>query len=81
MSTESLIDEPATTRRHYHAYSFIANAGPNAQTYACVYLGYPDKLVTPARIQYAKQQAGVPVDAVLIGLSYLGRMTRAELAS
>jgi hypothetical protein len=58
------------TKYHYFAYSFVFSQGQ-----ASVYIGHPDQLITVPRIVRAKQAAGVPRDAVLLAVSYMGFMT------
>lgn len=62
---------------HFYAYSFIDTELTGKTIHASVYVGHPDKIVTVPRINDAKQKAGVTLNAVLIGLAYMGRMTSA----
>jgi hypothetical protein len=65
---------------HWFALSFDFKDGLQ-QGNACTYMGYPEQLVTVPRINRAKQAAGIPsgASAVLIGLSYMGLMTKTEV--
>lgn len=67
---------------HYYAFSFNFSDGIS-HGYACAYMGYPEQLVSVPRINEAKQAAGVPKgeSAVLVGLSYMGYMTKEEVTT
>ena len=67
---------------HWYALSFTFQNGATMGN-ACTYTGYPEQLVTVPRIEQAKEAAGIrnPKSAVLIGLSYMGYMTHAEVTT
>ncbi|MCL4723299.1 MAG: hypothetical protein KJZ90_03410 [Rhodocyclaceae bacterium] len=69
-------------KRHWYALSFNYQ-GRGAMGHACTYMGYAEQLVTVPRIESAKVAAGVPenANAVLIGLAYLGHMTKDEVTT
>lgn len=58
---------------HYFAFSFVHGA-----IAASVYMGFPDQKISIPRLNAAKKSAGVPFDAVLVGLGYMGYMTSEE---
>ena len=64
-------------KKHWYSFSFsgIHNAS-KLQCNASTYIGYADKFINQSRILYAKEAAGVSVDAVLLDVSYLGYMTK-----
>lgn len=70
----------ANIPKHGYALSFMHPAGATI-TNACVYLGYPNQLLTLPRLNAAKVQAQVPPDAVLLSANYLGFATRDEFLS
>ena len=57
--------------KHWYAYAFFDN-----NDRACTYVGHIDNVVTKPRIEEAKVAAGVGPNAVLVGVSYLGLMTK-----
>lgn len=64
---------------HWYAFSFRYEARGIKQC-GCTYIGYPQKdKITKTRIDEAKVAAEVHEDAVLLGISYLGKMTRAQM--
>ncbi|MBZ0294681.1 MAG: hypothetical protein K8L99_19100 [Anaerolineae bacterium] len=67
---------------HWYALSFNYQDGPR-MGHACTYMGYPEQLVTVPRIERAKEAASIPnrASAVLIGLAYLGYMTKTEVTT
>lgn len=67
---------------HYYALSFNFHDGFR-HGHACAYMGYPEQMVSVPRINEAKQAAGIPKDvsAVLVGLSYMGYMTKEEVTT
>jgi hypothetical protein len=70
------------TALHYHAFTFISSSLRSpVTTHASVYIGYADTKISLPRIQAAKEAAGVPPDAVLLSVSYLGHMTPSEMDS
>ena len=62
-------------KQHWYAYSFLGQGN----TYSSTYVGYEDNNITMPRIRAAKVFAGVSPDAVVLSVSYLGRMTRAQM--
>lgn len=58
---------------HYFALSFVH--GPATGS---VYVGYPDQKVSVPRLNAAKKAVEMPHDAVLIGLGYMGYMSKSE---
>lgn len=76
-------DEPdAAEKLHYFAFSFgHLNFVPEHSTQSrldCVYLGFPDNFVTARRISQAKGDTMLPGNCILMGVSYLGHMTKEE---
>lgn len=62
-------------KQHWYAYSFLGQGG----AYGSAYIGYEDNNITIPRIRAAKGFADVSPDAVLLSVSYLGHMTRAQM--
>lgn len=44
-------------------------------------VGYPDRLMTSARMVFLLRQRGLPDDAVIISFSYMGKMTETQVTS
>jgi hypothetical protein len=65
--------------KHWFAFSF-AYMDQSRNVQASVYIGYPDRQITLARIDGAKKDAEVPETSVLLAVSYLGCMTKAEFS-
>jgi hypothetical protein len=71
----------ALVMRHWYCLSFIGKAAEGGgECQASSYHGYADRKVTKAKIAEAKKYAGVTENAVLIACSYLGYMTKEEMA-
>lgn len=68
------------TKNHWFAYSFIGKVD-SKEARGSVYVGYNNKLITRARINEAKKGSGLDSAAVLMAVSYLGRMTEQEMCS
>jgi hypothetical protein len=64
-------------RKHWFSYCFEESGGTRIVT-TSAYIGYPEKAITKARIEAAKDAVDVSVDAVLLNVSYLGYMTRSQ---
>lgn len=70
----------ATIPKHWYALTFIHGAAGTV-IHGCVYLGYPNQLLTLPRIASAKEQAQMPPDAVLLNASYMGFATKEEITT
>lgn len=77
MSMLERAENDEDVKKHWYSFSFsgIDNAS-KSQCNASTYIGYADKFINKSRILYAKEAAGVSVDAVLLNVSYLGYMTK-----
>lgn len=65
--------------QHWYALSFIGrHLNGSDQAWGCVYIGYPDQKMTKPRIDAAKAGAELRPDATLLGITYLGYMTKSE---
>jgi hypothetical protein len=75
-------DEPEPAEKlHYYAFSFGHLNVPEHSVQSrldCVYRGFPDNFVTARRISQAKGDTMLPGNCVLMGVSYLGHMTKEE---
>lgn len=67
----SALNEPVL---HYYCLSFVD--GPKQVS---LYIGYPDQMITIARLNSGKVQAGVSLASVVLSVSYLGQMTPSEM--
>lgn len=65
-------------QQHLHWHSITFSCGGATPATANVYVGYSDTRLTKARIDAAKVEAGMGLEAVLIGSAHLGFMTREE---
>ena len=66
---------------HYFCFSYAGQeADSKQQCHACTYTGYDDKIITRAMIEQNKEYAGVTQNSVLLSVSYLGYMTKAEFS-
>lgn len=73
--SDSPAGQEGSARFHYYAFAFTSS-----DCHASVYIGYPDKdRITMERLAEAKREARVGEGAVLMGVSYLGHMSQAEL--
>ena len=64
--------------QYWFCYSFIGTSIESGQqSYASVYIGYMEDLITKDRITEAKEAAGVRSDCVLLSVTRLGYMTKA----
>lgn len=72
----SAVLPPATENGEMHYYAFAFSHGAKTGS---VYMGYPDKKVSVARIDEAKAQATMPADSVLISLGYMGYMSHQDV--
>ena len=62
---------------HWYCFSYIGKDIKTGLTAnGCTYSGYTEEGVTLQAITENKQNAGVTDDAVLISVSYLGKMTK-----
>lgn len=60
---------------HWFAFSFMGDGlGGTPNTLGSVYIGYPDRKITMARLLEAKAGAKMTSAATVLGVSYLGRM-------
>jgi len=62
-------------RKHWFCFTFSDMRDSN-QVIACTYTGYDCKNININRINDNKAHAGVSPSAVLMGISYLGYMTK-----
>jgi hypothetical protein len=72
-------DGSSTEKLHYFAFSFT-EMDNNAIRMGSIYTGFLDRNITVPRIRDAKASAGMADTSVLLAVSYLGFMTRAEVA-
>ncbi len=62
------------------SFSWAGNTHRGAENQmGCVYKGFKTNIVTVPRITKAKDDANMPTDSVLIGLSYMGYATKKEI--
>lgn len=66
---------------HFYAYSFTGRLTCGRSGEGSVYIGYHNAGVTKARIQEAKKGANMDPGAVLVAVSYLGRMTNERFST
>ena len=66
-------------KRYFYALSFIFNDASGRTVNGCSYMGWPTRNVTIPRLLEARRAQGFPDTACLIGVSYLGYMTKAEM--
>ncbi len=66
-------------RLHYFAFSFSNLDENDEQYFGSVYVGFPQQMVSIPRLQAAKEAAGMPLDSVVVGLGYMGWMTKDEV--
>ena len=65
---------------YWYALSYSGQeTATNQYATAVTYSGFPDSLLTVKRINDAKKSAGVTNCAVLMGATYMGHATKAEI--
>ena len=65
---------------HWFCFTYSGKDNDSGrQCFACTYTGYNDKIISKRMIDHEKYNAGVKQDAVLLAVSYLGYMTKAEM--
>ena len=60
---------------HWYVWSFV-----RGEMQGSAYIGYDSKSLTKGDVLAAKQFAGMPADSIVVGASYLGRMTKDKFA-
>ncbi len=65
-------------KKHWFCFSYVGSSNDDggATAYGSAYVGYLRRGVTRAMIEENKGVAGLSRDAVLVSVSYLGKMTR-----
>lgn len=66
------------SRLHWHSITFVF-AVPSGFSFSQCFIGNDDKRLDMARINNARESAKAPINSVMIGATYLGYMTEAEL--
>lgn len=72
-ATKSFFSPLITNNYHWYAFLFF-ESNNTSEIRSSTYMGYSHQGINIARINEAKQAAGVSSEAVLISVSYLGYM-------